>query len=494
MFSQFLQKQDGGSDRVDSRYAVPHVITFTSLLQTWSRSYQFERSDEATRDSKQNAEAMQRDCWYRALISERSEMCVNQRWHVESEDKKNPVDQAVSEGVTRIIRRTPHLRQAFRTLDKSKNFGKYGLNCVWDWRTMDLPVPEFRPSWARNMPFRMQRYKALYLRDHGPIHGDKISYQWDGTPLLRINPTKAQSLPNSQVIITDGGHALRLTGEYRERVIIAKHSPTDADFFNAQQGGLIHGEGIRSVVYWVYRMRLDLIAFVADVLERVGAGIPIMPYDANSKTGQAEAIEHGKRLNRRSVIAMPVFGDGRGSPFVPQFLEAPPNGLTLLQSFILWLEAQIERYIVGQSMSAGGGSAGGLEGDGRKEFAMDTKLQKVEADCDELAEYLTGSAEEPGLVSVIAKYTYPWFRNHLRFVFDFKKQDPMSLIQAAQGLQQLGVSLIADEVREPTGFSKPTQDDEVIGPPPVTQGQEVGEDPNEGGLPEEAFEYQEMSE
>lgn len=440
--------------------ALPTVLTFPALLNIWSASYQFERSDEAMRKDRRKAMAMYRDGWTQALLEERYTAVQSLPWGIVPEDANDPIQQAVSQGLEKVLRSTHQLNHAVRSLQRALWYGKYGLQIQWKEKVMSVPVCEFRP---RGVPMRTEKARVLAIERHMPVNGDKISFAWDGTPLVRINSVEAERLPKANVIMTSSGPAIKMSGSYRERLIVHKHDPEDADWWDFDAAGRIHGVGLRDRSFWISSMRLDFISWVMDVMEKIGAGIPMIRYPMGSVGAKEDAQEIARTLNRRSVIIVPVSQNSREVGGSAEYLEAPANGVAILQALIVWVEMQIERLFVGQSMSSGADNESGLGGSGRADFARDTKAQKISADADELQETITGCDHSPGIVSTMKKYMYPWADFNVKFQFKLQHQDPGEAIVNAQGLTGMGITLKADEVREKGGFSKPTEDDEMVG-------------------------------
>ncbi len=267
------------------------------------------------------------------------------------------------------------------------------------------------------------------------------------------------------ITTTDKGYAVKMDGSYRDRLIVHKRDGEDADWWEWDMSGRVHGVGLRDRAFWGLAMRNDFRSWIIDVLERCGAGIPVITYPSSDNQAKLDAATAAKTMNRRSVFLIPVSSDRTQSGGSVQFLEAPVNGIAIIQQLILWLEQQIEQLFVGQTMSGGVDSSGGaLGGSERADFAGDTKKQKIATAADALQETWTGSDREPGIVSILKKWNYPWATSFdVRMVFNLEKQDPQVACANAAALAGMGIPLKVDEVREAGGFSKPTEDDEVIG-------------------------------
>jgi hypothetical protein len=174
-----------------------------------------------------------------------------------------------------------------------------------------------------------------------------------------------------------------------------------------------------------------------------------------------------------------------------QFIDAPANGLGIITNLIAWAESHIERFIVGQSMSSGADNEGSLGGSGRADFAENTKIQKVMGYKESLEDAMSGCEEEPGIVSLVKKHTYPWADFGLRFKLSLQDQDPAVVMSAVQGAAAMGVTFQMDEVRALTGLSKPTESDQIVGG--VMQQPQEGGDPGTGADDEDELTDEEVN-
>lgn len=484
-FGRQLTRTNGsdtnGSRSRPSAFTVPQIWTYSSEYQNVSKSYLFDRNDEAMRRSRFDAVMMLNDCDLQSLCEEATDAVLGLPWHIEPEDKRDPIQRCVAEGVTRIVKSTFRLNDAMYSLDRwGWWYGKAGLNCSWKWTTMNVPIPmPSGPSYLGNMPMVDHKSRVLRLDRHAPINGDKITFRWDGTPLLRISPNRAIDFPKSLVVNAEVGPSLALDGDYRERVIVHRVRPRDPDYYDPQAAVNSMGYGIRSQVYWMWRLKQDCLTNGVEWLDRFGPGLPVVEVDQGNADANEEAKRLAKQMNRRSILVIPRSPDSRMSAGSVQFLDAPANGLGIITNLIAWAESKMERYIVGQSMSSGADNESGLGGSGRAEFAADTKKQKIIGHKDALEQTLTGCDNEPGLISIIKKHTYPWADFALNFKFNLQDQDPAAVMQAVSASVALGVTYQMDEVRELTGLSKPTDGDEIVGG--MMQQPPGGGDPKDGG-------------
>ena len=210
--------------------ALPHVDLFAAVFNQASKSYNW-RWDEAYKRSRKDALAMTRDCWMMSLFNERRFPVSQTAWHLESEDKRDAMQKAVVDHMTACIQATPDLESMLFELQWAIWYGRAGMEVTWNYETI-----------------RNQR--SLVCQSWYPVNGDKIQFTWDGKPELMIYTPKASELerrhPGTEIRRTDRWTVLVLDQPYwRDRYIVHKHDCIDADFFESEMAGGVHGVGIR---------------------------------------------------------------------------------------------------------------------------------------------------------------------------------------------------------------------------------------------------------
>ena len=448
------------SEYATDGFAVPHILTFPSLYQTWAKTYLFDQSDEARRRDRRKAQAMYQDLMIQGLLQERCNPLLNMPWQITSDDPRDPVQQQVVAGLTRMVKKTPNWGWFIRHIQRRLWYGRYGVNLSWHWKPMRVPLCSGIKDEVRE-----EMVRCLCVKNHGPINGDKISFTFDGTPVVLVNATEAGLLPNANVVSTERGMAMKMSGSYRERILVAKHDPEDADYWEPHAAGAVHGVGIRSRMFWVDSLRRDFLSWVIDLMERIGAGIPIVKYSGGNAEAKREALRTAKQLSRRTVITMPVFGDNRLNSGGVEVLEAPAQTIAVIQSLVQWIEGQIERFVVGQSMSGGvdHDNTAGLGGASWVDMAKDSKMGILAADANEAAEAITGNDVDPGILTIMKKYTYPW-AGYFDCRFEFNMlENGLEKLEAGIKMAQAGLPVRTDELYAVSPFSMPHPNDHKLG-------------------------------
>jgi len=144
---------------------LPHVLSFAAIWNNLSKIYSY-RWDEALRHQPENALAMRRDCYIRALLQERAMPTVNRRWQIVGEDRKDPVQKKIAAALTAIVRATPRLKQLLKYLLEATWYGRYGSQVVW----------------RRQRVLGQERW---CIARHRPVNGDKIQYRWERSVFLK---------------------------------------------------------------------------------------------------------------------------------------------------------------------------------------------------------------------------------------------------------------------------------------------------------------------
>ena len=451
-------------------FALPHVLTFTSIISGADHTLFHERFDEAMRSSRQDALIMENDCFLMGLLQERKLAVASLKWHLDVPDAKDPRQDHVAKALTRLIEQTPYFYSLRYSLLDAIWYGRQGVQVQWDWTGHE-------------------GRRALCVRDWRPVVGDKIGHQQDGTPYILGHSAEIQDLPGAEVITTTRGMAVRINRNWRDRFLFHRHEVKDADFFAAERAEAVHGLGVRSVVHWLNFLKLEHLSRVVDYMDRVGLGITLWYYDASNPEAKDKALEAAREQSDRTNLIVPRWPDSK-QPAVER-VEVPTAGVEVLNALVEVIDGYIERYVVGQSMSGGADDEDGLGGTGRAEFARNTKDQIRNWDAANFDDSMTGTADQPSLAWMLQAHTFPetlpgplnpqGFR--CRYVSQVDKPNPEKQLQAAKTVVDMGASVKADEVRAMAGLSKPEQGDEVLSLAEMQKQQQAAQQPPGMGMP-----------
>jgi len=436
-----------------------HAYTSASLWNTETKTYSW-RWDEAYSRCRADALAMRRDPFVQGLVFERKFPTAQMSWHTEPDDKKDRRQQKHADYLKACIDTLPNVTEMLMILLDGLWYGREGAQLVWDYKQV-LGRRSYIPV------------------DIVPTNGDKIQFEWDGTPQVRLyGGTDISSARREEVftgiikhdprilredtVWTDLGLMLRLKRSFwRDRWVIYKHDIIDSDFYESDKAGGVHGVGIRNWIYWFWWIRQEVGSYLLDFLERTGMGFTVYYYDPGNPAEQAKAIQIAKQQSRNTWIVWPRAPGSEGAQKGVERIEPGQQGAATLKDLLAYYDGYIERFIIGQTMSSGADNESGLGGSGRANFARATKQYIITHDCLKLA-----SALSTDLVMKIHKFNPPEEAGEpfeCRWKFDIDAADPEAKLKAGESLVKMGVRIKQDELRSVAGFEKPAPDDETVG-------------------------------
>ncbi len=428
-------------DGDESQALIPHPLTFGYVLNTIAKTYSF-RWDEALRHLPQNALAMRRDCFIRSLLQERKLPTANRSWQLTPDDPRDPAQRRAVQTLTRCIKQTRRWRRFLAYLLEAIWYGRYGAQITWERR----PIGNGERAWC--------------VGSHTPVNGDKIQFAWDDSPVVFINQAGAGRYPPEFIVYTDRVPGLRLAKQnWRDQFIIHTHEVDDADYFEGEMAGAVHGVGLRNWIYWAWWLRDEMLGWAVDFMKKVGTlGLLVFWYELGNKAAKAEAEKNAQRASKETALVMGRPGAKDTSAWGVDHVGISMTGVETLQRMIQdYFEHHMERLIVGQTLSADA-KGQGLGGSGVAALHENTKFQLLQFDADNLAETLTDD-----LVGPLLRKNFPDADFGVRFEFNVEAPDNDSKMKAVQSAAALGVTFRMDEVRELTGMSKPAEGEETVG-------------------------------
>lgn len=447
---------------------VEHVTTFNALLNTFSKTYSF-RYDEAMRVDPQFALKLAREPYLRALLQERFMPLTRWKWHLVPEDPRHKAQQERAKWYEKVLRKTPRFSKQQLYLGRGAGwYGRYG-------------------SQVRLGTTKVEGRPAQFVAEHYPVNGDKIVFQWDGTPGVRINQQAVSQYPKADVVYDDRGGPILILRDpaFRGQFVLHTHEMEDADYFEPEMGGRVHGIGLRDFSYYGAYLRQEMIKWATSFMEKVGTlGLLCIYYPEGNDGARRQAEATAKEASNRNALAIPLPKGADKKTAGMELIPANMTGVQFLVDIISgWWERHIERLFVGQSMSAGADGENGMGGTGRANFAKDTKFNLLQFDArgeeetytSDMIPLLTEANGDPGW-GLSFEYVLP----------DPEAESKLDAITKAASLPGKKLSYKADEVRELVGMSAPGPEDEIVGgqdqPPPgaPVPGQPPGSPPAPG--------------
>lgn len=410
-------------------YGIPSVapyLSFAQVVSTFSRS--FLNYDEALRQGKQQALAIRRDPVIMQALRARQMPVAQLQWHIEPDDP-NDVEQArCADALQRGIKRMPRLQAFFMCLLEAVWYGRAGCQVAYQWDWID-------------------GQKICRPRMWWPVNGDKLVFKFDGTPGLLVHYLyKGLREP------TPTGWAHFLTPQERPALVLHHFEPEDADYAEGDMAGGLFGVGIRSRIYWYWYLKSQVMQFLMDFVERVGAGgLTVYYYEAGNPNSLKEVEEAASKQFSSNAILFPRHKDtpqNSGAPGIDRF-EPSQAGVQLIQQLVTtYFDDVIRKFILGQDLTATAEPTG--LGSGVAALHGQTFSRIISYDAIALQESLTNDLVKP-MQTFMGKGHLP----PCRFVFEVDAPNTATILAAAQAFYQLGGSLDEESLRDALGLASP---------------------------------------
>jgi len=437
------------------REMLPHVLTFQGIISSVSRVYR--PSDEALRDSWDNARFMRNDVTVMECVEQRQRSCALLDWHIEPDDQKNPEQLAIADELKLMLENIPRFMQYRENLLHATWYGKYGISHQW-----------------RVKILRGKRYRTLAR--WRSVHGDKIVFRYDdrmheydpdgigirvGSGLLANDETR-NSLPPAildRIEPTDWGLAYFMLPWERPLLAIHKHYIEDGEYEDPYNAGRIHGVGVRSRIYWTWYQKQETLAALMQFIERSASGVEIWYYpfgNAEAEEATRKAAEERIGENRNIVMVPRPMGD-EGIAYDVQRIEPGMGGADAMQRIVgEYFGHQIKRFILGQTLTSEA-QATGL-GSSLADVHLDTYMQIVRYDARLLEESITTQLLQPHL-----DMNFPRWRDvPFRFRINTEESDVERKLAAWKDAYEMGMEIPAADLGNMLGIREPDQDEKVL--------------------------------
>jgi Protein of unknown function (DUF935) len=473
-------KQDVRQDLIRDPYTViPHVSTYSGIYNATNKDY-YIYWDEALRNSQSNTLAMRRDGYVHELIRHRQLPVVSLPHHIEVDDPEHPDQIAIAETIHKIFSAIPNLQTMMLILMEAVFYGRYGVQ-------------------VQMSPSRVGGNLYNSINKFTPINGDKFRYKWDGTPGIAIysgaqqknsivQDSNAFLVKYSDYIETSMlGPALFLKNQFlRDRFVIHNFEPFDTDYlFEIEESQSVFGLGLRSRLYWTWNLRVEVLSWIMDALQRVGAnGLLYAFYQSGNPNAEAATLNSLRNLVKDNISAFPMPPNNNDS-LKDVIQNIPPSqvGYDIMLQLIQYLDGIMRRAFLGQDLSSESKPTG--LGNGVADLQGDVRQDNIQYDANALAETLTSQP-----LATIARYNKWRYEGKviegwdlpfsMRLKFDMDKDDSAERLEAAKALWEMGVSLDEDDVRKAGGFSPPKKKATVL----VNHQLEAQKQQNEAGTPQ----------
>lgn len=434
----------------DGLPAVPPYMAFSQLVNTYSRT--FLTYDEASRHGRDQALACRRDPVIFEALRARQMPVTQLQWHVAAEDPNDVAQASVAEAITKGIRRVPRFQQFLLSLSEAIWYGKSGCQISWQW------------DWVNDM-------KIHRPRQWWPVNGDKIVFQFDGTPGMLVHATFA-----GDWIPTERGRAHFFTPEERATICIHMHEREDADFYEGDLASGLFGVGLRSRIYYYWYLKTQTMQFMMDYIERFGSGgTTIYFYEAGNEASLKEMTEIATSQFGNNVLILPRYRDNpNGGPGIDRF-EPSASGVQMVQNLITtYFDDVNRRLILGQDLTSTSSPTG--LGSGVAALHGETFSRIISYDAVNLQESLTVELVEP-MQRFMGKGHLP----PCKFVFEVDAPNTQTILGAAQAFFELGGAVDEEKLREAVGLPAPEPGKPILSKQQMMSPQSAGTIP--AGVP-----------
>jgi len=441
--------------------AVPHLLTFQSIVGSFSRAYV--NPDEAMRDSIENAHLMEKDVGLLESVECRQRLTALLDWEIKPEDEKCQYQVSLAQELQRIISRIRHFTKYRMWLMKAIWSGRSGIQHKYGYtrvngsmRMMPTPLHRDHNGW---MPVNGD--KLIFRYEDGRNYTDEGAYPHQMGIKVGTNPGNADLRIHRKYKLDPvaDGLALFLKPYERDTFCVHKHFIEDADFHHSFFAGSVHGVGIRSKIYWEWFLKQEAFAFLMQYLERSAGGIEVWTYPMGDPKALAatQKAAREKMANGRNIVFFPKpMGDDSES-YKFEIIEPGAMGLDIMQNIIEnYFGGRLKRYILGQELSTEAKATG--MGSGVAEAHMDTLSQIVKFDATNLEETLTHE-----LVRYIQQLNFPetlgW---HMRMSLKTEDDKTQERMEALNSAYQMGASIAESEVFRTLGLSAPAAGEKIL--------------------------------
>ena len=414
---------------------VPHEETFSAVYNTVHQVYSWQ-FDEALFDNVNNAIAMRFDPVIMEPLETRMRAVSLLTWHLEPEDAEDPRLVMNAAGVERRVRRLPRSQDFLMNLQDALWYGRAGSNLLMDW-------------WRDPKDSAM----GLLPVGHVPINGDKLVFKYTGEVGVRVSGTYHSGTTE----ISDFGRVHYFTQEERQRVVVHRYRPEDADYLRPRKAGQINGVGLRERLYWFWALKNQIMGMLFDYLRWFAQGLTIYFYEAGNSEAYAEVKRRAEENAGKPFLLFPRerTSEPKWEP-VTRFDPSSASTQLMTELITSYLDGVIRRMILGTSATTMGQSAG-LNSGRSAEVLERTGDSVVKYDANALAETLSVD-----LVAPINAWTYPGYAPP-KFVFEIDAPNVADIISAASFYTSGGGRLGDESLRKLLGLPGPKPGESIFG-------------------------------
>ena len=410
---------------------------FAARVFSASGRHVFYQPDEAVRYSREEAEKMLLDLSITAPLFERMTAVALLKWHLDPEDADDPAEEAMATEVTRILECTPRFLNYRMALLYGTFWGRAAC------------MNTFNYDFHKGKSF-------LRVTDWFPVHGDSLVFDINNTVGLRVGFADAD-LYNliGELEITPEGRTLWLDRYQRSFLTLYRQWQEAGVYEDVHTAGVMMGTGLRSKLFYTWRMKNDVLGYVLTHFERLGSGFQVWTFEQGDADQQAAVFDAVKAQSHGQAIVLPMPRDAQQRGPSVTHTEVPASSTNfMLQVLKDYFDDKMRAFIVGQSLSSGTATTG--LGSGVSELHRETKDNLIRSDAISLQECLTDELVMP-LVRFNKPYYPDWPDCKLKFVFELEEVNVKEQLDAAKALHEIGVQVDHDSLRDVAGMRAPQE-------------------------------------
>jgi hypothetical protein len=437
-------------------WVLPQVMTMQGLVSNISKVYRM--SDEALKNSLEDARFMELDVGIQECIQARTRSTALLNWHLEPDDPTSSEQVALCDEMEKILKRCPRFMQLRESLMAACWYGRTAVTFRYTWDKFTNRMLVAPTAWR-------------------PVHGDKLVFRLDEGRFdvdpnqvgIRVGMTYAANEKIGgrwELEQTDRGMAYFLSASERRLLAIHKHVMQDGAYEEPSDAGRIHGVGIRSFIYWEWYQKQETLRWLMEYLERSAFGIELWFYPESNAGAKVKAEQAAKsRINNfRNIIFVPLPGeDGTRNQYGVQHIETGMAGVEALMNLLNnYFGHRMKRLILGQTLTSES-EGGGLGSDGIAKVHLGTFKDIVRYDATNLEETITEEIVRP-----LKEWNFKGSGHfNVRFVIETEEVDADEKLEQCKLLWDMGADLSEKELMEHVGLTKPGPDDKILRNPQI---------------------------
>lgn len=385
---------------------------------------------EARRRSREDSRTMRRDPRIEKSLKKRKLATAGLKWDIEPEEEDDEGQIEAAATIKKIIER-------FDYIELIENM----LEALW-----------YGPGPAELIVEFDERDRLYVISGTRALHGDSVVFDAYGQPLLRVMGGHPAAEPGFESPVR------KLTPAEQQVFMLHVFNPAAPDFWTPEENALVfHGQGLREDVWYPWWISNHIHKQWVYFLERYAGGIVTIAH-ADFPEAREAAEEAIRNYKDGGYLLVPMMGDAVDiKAFTFDIQEAPSNSAGMFMDYVDGFTGGLIKQIIEGQILTSEAAATGL-GSGVAKAHENTFQMYTEYDARRLGRTLTKQ-----LVWRLQRWNNIMPEKRFSWEFAVDETDIKDKMTAVKQAYDMNVQFVADEVRQLTGLSKPTPEDEVVG-------------------------------